>query len=91
MKHKLILFYAFAYAVSWTLWYLIYLRYTEVGAMDLIVLALSIGRAGPIISLAILERSRGIELLGTHAYYITVVTGGVMQPCGGHRWSKSLD
>jgi membrane protease YdiL (CAAX protease family) len=63
MKHKLALFYVFAFAISWTLWYFMYLRYTEVGAMDLIVLALSIGGAGPIISLAILEKISKNEIV----------------------------
>ena len=63
MKNKLIIFYVFAFAVSWTLWYFMYLRYTEVGSMDLIVFAFSIGGAGPIISLVILEKISKKEIV----------------------------
>ena len=63
MKYKIALFYLFSFIISWTLWYFMYLRYTEVGTMDMIVFALSIGGAGPIVSLTILERISKKEIV----------------------------
>ena len=63
MRYKLTLFYVFAFIISWTLWYFMYLRYTEVGAMDMIVFVLSIGGAGPIVSLVILEKISKKEIV----------------------------
>ena len=57
VKHKIVLFYCFAFALSWASWLLMFSVYQNSDTIDLITLFFStIGCLGPLISLVIIEK-----------------------------------
>lgn len=63
MKHKIALFYCFAFAISWASWLLMFSVYQNSNTIDLITLFFStIGSLGPLISLVIIEKSSRKEI-----------------------------
>lgn len=57
LKYRIVLFYSFAFAISWTFWFLMSSVYQRSSTIDVITLTFStIGGLGPLISLGVLEK-----------------------------------